>query len=130
MFLDRVIDVTDEYREVLKNFEKDDGTIPYTSRRANSVIEKKYAKKGFEASCAAMLRGNKYYLFYYKVYEDVRLVAAPPTCFGAFGKDTDNWSWPQHKGDFAMYRVYGDKDGNPAKYSPKNQPITPKYVLP
>ena len=60
----------------------------------------------------------------------MRLVAAPPTCFGAFGKDTDNWSWPQHKGDFAMYRVYGDKDGNPAKYSPNNQPITPKYVLP
>ena len=130
MFLDRVIDVTDEYREVLKSFEKDDEAAPYTSRRANSVIEKKYAKKGYEASCAAMLRGNKYYLFYYKVYEDVRLVAAPPTCFGAFGKDTDNWSWPQHKGDFAMYRVYGDKDGNPAKYSPDNQPITPKYVLP
>ena len=130
MFLDRVIDVTDEYRKVLKSLEKDGEIIPYSSRRANSVIEKKYAKKGYEASCAAMLRGNKYYLFYYKVYEDVRLVAAPPTCFGAFGQDTDNWSWPQHKGDFAMYRVYGDKDGNPAKYSPDNQPITPKYVLP
>ena len=46
MFLDRVIDVTDEYREVLKSFEKDDEAAPYTSRRANSVIEKKYAKKG------------------------------------------------------------------------------------
>lgn len=130
MFLDRVIDVTEEYRQVLKSLAKGKVSVSYISRKANSIIEKKYAKKGYEASCAAMLRGDKYYLFYYKVYQDVRLVAAPPSCFGAFGKDTDNWSWPQHKGDFAIYRVYGDQDGNPAKYSPKNQPIIPKYVLP
>lgn len=129
MFLDRVIDVTDEYRDVLKQFERDDETTPYIARRASAIIEKKYAKKGYETSCAAMLRGDQYYLYYYKVYTDVRLVAAPPTCFGAFGGDTDNWSWPQNKGDFAIYRVYGDEEGHPATYSKNNVPITPRHVL-
>ena len=75
------------------------------------------------------MKGDKYYLYFYRIFKDVRLVFAPPTCFGAFGKDTDNWTWPQHKGDFTMYRVYGNKDGNPAEYSSSNVPITPKYVL-
>ena len=29
----------------------------------------------------------------------------------AFGGDEDNWEWPQHKADFALYRIY--KDGEP-----------------
>lgn len=130
MFLDRVIDVTDEYKTLLKRLHKGDEDNSYVSRRVNAAIEKKYAKKGYETACNAMMRGDRYCLFYYKVYHDVRLVAAPPVCFGAFGKDTDNWSWPQHKGDFALYRVYGDKNGEPSKYAPSNIPINPKYVLP
>lgn len=128
MFLEKVIEVTEEYKELKKH---NKGIIPsYSSRRVNGIIEKKYAEPGFEVSCEAMLRGDKYYIFYYKVYTDVRLVGAPSAKIGAFGGDTDNWSWPQHKGDFSLYRVYADKNGNPAKYSKDNVPLKPKYVLP
>ena len=66
---------------------------------------------------------NVYYLIVYKVYTDVRFVGAPPSSIGKFGADTDNWMWPRHTGDFSMFRVYADKDNNPAEYSPENVPL-------
>jgi hypothetical protein len=32
--------------------------------------------------------------------------------------------------DFSMFRVYADKDGNPAEYSESNVPLKPKHYLP
>ena len=73
--------------------------------------------------------GNKYYLVYYKEYTDVRLVATPPSSIGKFGGETDNWMWPRNTGDFSVFRVYADKDGNPAAYSKENEPLnTPKHL--
>ena len=73
--------------------------------------------------------GNKYYLVYYKKYTDVRLVGTPPNSIGKFGGETDNWMWPRHTGDFSVFRIYGDKNGNPAAYSKENVPLsTPKHL--
>ena len=72
---------------------------------------------------------NVYYLIVYKVYRDVRFVGAPPSSIGKFGADTDNWMWPRHTGDFSMFRVYADKDNNPADYSPENVPLKAKNHL-
>ena len=66
--------------------------------------------------------GNQYFLFVYRNYTDVRLVAAPPSSIGKFGGDTDNWMWPRHTGDFSVFRVYSDRDGQPAEYSKDNVP--------
>ena len=79
---------------------------------------------------SSFFEGNEYYMFVYQVYTDVRLVGTPPSSVGKFGGDTDNWMWPRHTGDFSIFRVYGDADGNPAPYSPDNKPITPKHHLP
>lgn len=73
--------------------------------------------------------GNQYYMFTKKVYSDVRLVGAPPSTIGKFGADTDNWMWPRHTGDFSVFRIYADKNGNPATYSPSNVPLKPKKWL-
>src|SRR5690606_11292051 len=72
----------------------------------------------------------EFYYFVYQDFEDVRLVGTPPNSIGKFSGDTDNWEWPRHTGDFALFRVYGDKDGNPAAYSKDNVPLKPKYHLP
>ena len=57
------------------------------------------------------------------------MVAAPPSSIGKFGGETDNWMWPRHTGDFSMFRIYGDANGNPAEYSADNVPLkTPKYL--
>lgn len=130
-FLVKVVDITDRVKKEIEKEKKRKGSDNVRMKKVYHTIEKEYGKNtDLEVSCSSMLRGVHYYLFYYKTYKDVRLVGAPPSSIGAFGGDTDNWMWPQHKGDFAIYRIYGDKDGNPASYSSENIPIKPKYVLP
>ena len=73
--------------------------------------------------------GNQKYIIVNKVYRDVRFVGAPPEASGKFGGETDNWMWPRHTCDFSMFRVYTDRDGNPASYSKDNIPLRPKRFL-
>jgi len=80
----------------------------------------------YSAKVKSFYSGNEFYLFVYEEYTDVRFAFAPPTSIGKFGGDTDNWMWPRHTGDFSVFRVYSDKDGNPAKYSKDNVPYSPK----
>ncbi|MBD79913.1 MAG: serine protease [Crocinitomicaceae bacterium] len=87
-------------------------------------------EKSLSAVVKSFYKGNEYYMFVYKVYSDVRLVGAPPSSVGKFGGDTDNWMWPRHTGDFCMFRIYADKDNNPAKYAEGNVPLKPKHHLP
>ena len=82
--------------------------------------------KGLRARVEALYYGNQYFLFLYREYPDVRLVGAPPSSIGKFGGDTDNWMWPRHTGDFSIFRIYADRDNNPAPYSPDNVPYQPK----
>lgn len=84
----------------------------------------------YTVSVRPFYSGNEYYYFVYQDYTDVRLVGTPPSSIGKFGGDTDNWEWPRHTGDFALFRVYGDQDGNPAKYSEDNVPLQVPYHLP
>jgi hypothetical protein len=74
--------------------------------------------------------GNQYILFVTETFKDVRLVGAPPSSIGKFGSDTDNWVWPRHTGDFALFRIYAGKDNKPAEYAKDNVPYTPKHFLP
>lgn len=83
----------------------------------------------YTVSVKSFYEGNEFYYFVYQDYNDVRLVGTPPASIGKFGGDTDNWEWPRHTGDFSLFRVYADKDGNPAEYSESNVPLKPKYHL-
>ena len=93
---------------------------------AEEIVRRAEAEgKGFRASVEQMYYGNQQFLFVYRQFDDVRLVAAPPSSIGKFGGDTDNWIWPRHTGDFSMFRVYASKDNKPAAYSPDNVPYRP-----
>ncbi|MEY2970819.1 MAG: hypothetical protein RLZZ599_1192, partial [Bacteroidota bacterium] len=78
----------------------------------------------------SFFHNNEFYLFVFNTYKDVRLVGAPPSSVGKYGGDTDNWMWPRHTGDFSMFRIYADAEGNPADISADNVPLTPKHHLP
>lgn len=96
-----------------------------------AVIEKENNEGGkYTVSVRPFFQGNEYYYFVYQDYKDVRLVGTPPESLGKFGGDTDNWEWPRHTADFSMFRVYADKNGNPAEYSENNVPLQPKHYLP
>lgn len=80
------------------------------------------------ADVVPFYNNNKYFLIVYDVFNDVRMVFAPPSSVGKFGGDTDNWMWPRHMGDFSVFRVYAGADNKPAAYSKDNKPYQPKYV--
>jgi len=125
--LKKIVDVTDEVQQLIEQESAEGKNVG--SRRLSYLIEKRYANDEYEVSLYSMWSGSKYYLSYYEVYADLRLVAAPPVSISAFGGDIDNWEWPQHKCDFAMYRIYTSPDGKPAQYSPDNVPMKAKKYL-
>ena len=93
---------------------------------AEEIVRRAEAEgKGFKASVEQMYYGTQQFLFVYRQFDDVRLVAAPPSSIGKFGGDTDNWIWPRHTGDFSVFRIYASKDNEPAAYSPDNVPYRP-----
>ncbi|MEA3478529.1 MAG: S46 family peptidase, partial [Bacteroidota bacterium] len=84
----------------------------------------------YKALIVPFYHGNQYFLFITEVFQDVRLVGAPPSNIGKFGGDTDNWMWPRHTGDFSVFRIYADSNNKPAKYSKNNVPYKPKMHMP
>ena len=133
-FVHRIVDITDLVNAKIKAGEVteiDALTSPFLNKLAKEELEKSdlRGKPGIEVKALPFYAGNKFYLFYYKVYSDVRMVAAPPSSVGKFGGETDNWMWPRHTGDFSMFRIYADKDGKPAAYSKDNVPLKVKKHL-
>ncbi len=100
--------------------------------RENIIKIEKASIEGtsYSAKVKSFYYGNEFYLFITQTFTDVRLVGAPPSNIGKFGGDTDNWMWPRHTGDFSMFRIYVNKDNEPADYSPDNVPYKPKSHLP
>ncbi|SDX44586.1 S46 family peptidase [Aequorivita viscosa] len=94
------------------------------------VVQNSPKEKYQENRVRTFYEGNQYMLFVVETFKDIRLVGAPPSSIGKFGSDTDNWVWPRHTGDFALFRIYADKNNNPAEYSEDNVPYTPKHFLP
>ncbi|WP_372775021.1 S46 family peptidase [Mangrovibacterium sp.] len=129
-FLVRVEDVTERVLEGITDestFEERGEAI----QKASMEIQKEAtADTHYEARVQSLFEGNRYFLFVYETFRDVRLVGTPPASIGKFGGDTDNWMWPRHTGDFCMFRVYCSPDGKPADYSEDNVPYEPKHFLP
>jgi len=97
---------------------------------SDALIKKAEEESGYEVTIKDFFIDNQYYMIYNEIFKDIRLVGAPPSNIGKFGGDTDNWMWPRHTGDFSVFRIYVDKDGKPAEYSPDNVPYQPKSHLP
>lgn len=126
-FLERMEDVTDKvldgYTEGMTELQRD-SVVKANSKEL--IAEATKEGKGLRAQVEALYYGNQYFIFVFRTFSDVRLVGAPPSSIGKFGGDTDNWMWPRHTGDFSLFRIYADKENNPAPYSEDNVPYKPK----
>ena len=91
-------------------------------------VEKKGADT--EADIVSLFEGKQYMMHTYKVFKDIRIVYSPPLSIGNYGGEIDNWMWPRHTGDFSLFRIYVNKNNEPADYSPDNVPYRPKRHLP
>ena len=133
-FVEKIVDVTDKVNALIASdsiTEAEALSYQFLGEMASEELKaSEYdGKPGIEALIRPFYAGNRYYLFFLKVYSDVRMVAAPPSSVGKFGGETDNWMWPRHTGDFSMFRIYADAEGNPALYSKDNVPLkTPKHL--
>ena len=126
-FLERMEDVTDRVLEGYNPEMTEAQRAELVKQNSKAIIDEVTKEgKGLRATVEALYYGNQYFMFLYREYADVRLVGAPPSSIGKFGGDTDNWMWPRHTGDFSMFRIYADKDNNPASYSKENVPYRPK----
>ena len=137
-FLEKMVDVTvimdkaeqKARKKYAKDPEADQKVAEAVNKALDSIIEQ---LKGEHPHCDVKLtpyyNDNVFYLLVTKTYRDIRFVGAPPSSIGKFGADTDNWMWPRHTGDFSMFRIYADKDNNPADFSPENVPLAPKNHL-
>jgi hypothetical protein len=129
-FLVRMEDVTGRFQEVLSDDMEAQQRQAAIDELSDQIAEDARAETGYDASVKSFYAGNEFYLFLYETYRDVRLVGMPPESIGKFGGDTDNWMWPRHTGDFALFRVYAAPDGSPAEYSEDNVPMEPRHHLP
>ncbi|HXS36116.1 MAG TPA: S46 family peptidase, partial [Flavipsychrobacter sp.] len=129
LFMQQMKDVTDEIMKAVGDAKGEDFDKKYAEIR--KTIENREKQNGkYIAVVSSFFNGNQYILITYKRYTDVRLVGTPPKSLGKFGGDTDNWMWPRHTCDFSMFRIYANKDNEPAPYSPDNVPYKPKKFLP
>lgn len=128
-FIVRMEDVTAKITAGFDTVSSETRRESLVAARSVELTRKVIEGTHYEAFVRPMYQGNEYYLFVTEVFRDIRLVGAPPASIGNYGKDTDNWSWPRHTGDFSVFRIYAGKDNKPADYSPENVPYRPKYFF-
>lgn len=129
-FIKRIEDVTEQVlagTEAIANEEARSALIKANMQKLTNEAQKESWQ---DAMVRVFYEGNQYMLFIVEVFKDIRLVAAPPSSIGKFGSDTDNWTWPRHTGDFALFRIYADQNNRPAEYNKNNKPYTPGHFLP
>ena len=129
-FLEYMEDVTENVMSGLDTINRDELKQLQKEKNIQEIVRDASDSGKFIANVKPLFYGNQYFLYVYKEYTDVRLVGAPPSAIGKFGGDTDNWMWPRHTGDFSLFRIYADKNNEPADFSPDNVPYKPKKFLP
>ncbi|MDR0976369.1 MAG: S46 family peptidase [Prevotellaceae bacterium] len=134
-YIDKIYDVTDFVQQQLKTDDDPNGTNYLSPSYLSGVADRFATQEGITLSpgrsieLKAFYGGNRYYLFFKSTYSDIRMVGAPPSSIGKFGADTDNWMWPRHTGDFSLFRIYADAEGNPVPYAADNTPLQVKKHL-
>lgn len=129
-FLERIEDVTEQVESQLKGLNWEERSKKLQDVYKSITDKVKDEQNGVAGRVYSMFNNNQYIMYVYKTYRDIRLVGTPPESVGKFGGDTDNWEWPRHTGDFAIFRVYMAPDGKPAEYNTANVPYQPKHFLP
>jgi hypothetical protein len=98
--------VTDKIRAVEKTA-ADDGQA--ASRRSNEIatIERDCVQTtSLRCTVISFYSGGEYWLYRFKIYNDIRLVMAPEEQTAFFGGDYDNFTFPRHDLDFTFLRAY------------------------
>ncbi len=124
-FLVRMEDVTSKVLKDMTDDMSEDARKKLIEKHIAQIKEDAAKGNHYQIKVKPFFYGNQYFMFVENVFKDIRLVGAPPSAIGKFGGDTDNWMWPRHTGDFSLFRIYADKNNQPAEYSEDNVPYKP-----
>lgn len=127
-YLRETVDVSDRINSQIASIKEEHLRLAAADSIGQAMADSVGNTEFQAADVVPFYNNNKYFLIVYDVFNDVRMVFAPPSLVGKFGGDTDNWMWPRHTGDFSVFRVYAGADNKPAAYSKDNKPYQPKYV--
>ncbi|HEX9082093.1 MAG TPA: S46 family peptidase, partial [Holophagaceae bacterium] len=118
-------DVTARVNAAVKPGMEDAAALAARRQALAAIRKAEEAASGLVCEPVTLYQGGEYWIYRYRKFNDVRLVAAPELQVAAFGGDPDNYTWPRHNLDFSLFRVY--VDGKP--YRPEAWlPFSPKGV--
>jgi hypothetical protein len=123
-------EVSDKLRAVLASVTDDlerERALERFEKETLAACEKD--KPGLRCELKSFYGGLRYYVVEKLELKDVRLVYAPPAGIGNYGGEIDNWRWPRHTGDFALFRAYVGKDKLPAEHAADNVAYRPPHHL-
>lgn len=70
------------------------------------MVQAAERRTGLASEPVVLYQGGETWIYSYAVHSDVRLVLAPEYGVAAFGREWDNFTFPRHDLDFALFRVY------------------------
>ena len=125
----RIRDVTAEIHAAQAGADNDVDRWHRTQEKIRQLVAEGEEEPDTVCHVASFLEGQTYSMYYRTMLTDVRLVYAPPRSVGEFGGEVDNWEWPRHTGDFALFRAYAAPDGSPRPHQDGNVPFQPAHSL-
>ena len=83
-------------------------------RAAMTQLEDEGKKStGMHTEVVTLYQGGRYHQYFYKRFEDIRLVFAPESGIAFYGGDNDNFEYPRYCLDVTFFRIY--ENGAPFK---------------
>ncbi len=108
-YADQLIAIEDVTKEVSDAMQSGiDNTEKIMLKNAKiKELQEKYSKKtGLICSVVELYNGNKFSMYEYRRYKDLRLVMAPDFQIASTGWDQDNFTYPRYELDFMFFRAY------------------------
>jgi hypothetical protein len=119
MMLVSTEDVTARVNGAVKPGTADKDALKARRNALADIRKAEEAASGLTCEPVTLYQGGEYWIYRYKKFKDVRLVAAPELQMQDFGGDSDNYTYPRHSLDFSLFRVYED-----------GKPYVPEAMLP
>jgi len=99
-------DVTARVQAVVKPGMSAQAALEARKAERARLEKESQAATGLRSEIVDLYHGGEYWLYRFKRYTDVRLVWAPEKQAAYFGGDPDNFTYPRHDLDVALFRVY------------------------
>ncbi len=104
----RIEDATKEVQDAINQGKTDEERTTNRQTVITDIQKRESDKSGLRCSVVTLYNGGRYSLYYYKRYEDIRLVFAPEVALGFYGGDYDNFTYPRYDYDCSFFRIYQD----------------------